>query len=438
MPTIPTISLKTAPIEFAEFKPVQYTPQITDSTLLAKSLSMQEARSEKARTALGSTDTLLNGIKNAINPEEYTWFENQANDIRKKIDDQIALGNTETAIRFAQEAGRDLARSVDMNNKVKANAAYQQELNKVENGAYSKITKRRWKDLNKYYDNGTGNWTAENFIPVNDISVADVWARAVANTPTRSKSSSGNKSNTRETTVDNNGKPINAFTKENVNGKSGTIINNNVLGVAKTITTSSNWSSGYNSKSKKDIMNIFNDLMSDPNIYAGVKQQYDNLVWLYDKSKSIIDNPNSTPEQIKQAETDLLTAQSALEDKDGFIHKDSNYFKTWVQKQADRYAQHSEFYNTSSSKGSSYGEHYNDVFTNINKNRAENYVEEHSPATDDTVPGPNRSFTAGIVFPTNQSTDQSNNSDGFNYNSVSIDANNYISLYEQNDSTTSN
>ena len=240
MPTIPTISLKTAPIEFAEFKPVQYTPQIADSTLLAKSLSMQEARSEKARTALGSTDTLLNGIKNAINPEEYTWFENQANDIRKKIDDQIALGNTETAIRFAQEAGRDLARSVDMNNKVKANAAYQQELNKVENGAYSKITKRRWKDLNKYYDNGTGNWTAENFIPVNDISVADVWARAVANTPTRSKSSSGNKSNTRETTVDNNGKPINAFTKENVNGKSGTIINNNVLGVAKTITTSSN------------------------------------------------------------------------------------------------------------------------------------------------------------------------------------------------------
>ena len=240
MPTIPTMSLKTVPIQFAEFKPVQYTPQIADSTLLAKSLSMQEARAEKARSALGSTDTLLNGIRNAINPEEYTWFENQANDIRKKIDDQIALGNTETAIKFAQEAGRDLARSVDMNNKVKANAIYQQELNKIKSGAYSELTKRRWEDTNTYYDNGTGNWKAKNFIPVKDISVSDVWANAVAKTPTRSKSSGGNRSDTKETTVDNAGRPIKAFTKETVNGKSGTIINNNVLGVAKTITTSSN------------------------------------------------------------------------------------------------------------------------------------------------------------------------------------------------------
>ena len=425
MPNIPTMSLKTAPIQFAEFKPVQYTPQIIDSTLLAKSLSKQEARAKEARTTLGNVDTLLASIKNAINPEEYNWFENQAKDIRKKIDDQIALGNTETAIRFAQEAGRDLARSIDMNNKVKANAAYQQELNKIETGAYDKITKRRWKDLNKYYDNSTGNWTAENFIPVKDISVSDVWAMAVAKTPTRSKSSSGNRSDTKEITVDNTGRPINAFTKENVNGKSGNIINNNVLGVAKTITTSNNWSSGYTSKSKEDIMNIFNDLMSDPNIYAGVKQQYDNLVWLYDKSKSIIDNPNSTPEQIKQAKIDLDTAQASLEDKDGFIHKDANYFKTWVQKQADRYAQHSEFYNTSSSKGSSYGEHYGDVFTSVNNNRAENYITDLSPDADGTVQGPNLSFTGDIGFPTNQPS----NLGGFDYRVVSTDAKDYTSLY---------
>lgn len=412
MPNIPTMSLKTAPIQFAEFKPVQYTPQIADSTLLAKSLSMQEARAKEARSTLGNTDTLLNGIRNAINPEEYNWFENQANDIRKKIDDQIALGNTETAIRFAQEAGRDLARSVDMNNKVKANATYQQELNKVKNGAYSELTKRRWEDTNTYYDNGTGIWKAENFIPVKDISVADVWARAVANTPTRSKSSSGNRSDTRETTVDNTGRPINAFTKENVNGKSGTIINNNVLGVAKTITTSSNWSSGYNSKSKEDIMNIFNDLMSDPNIYAGVKQQYDNLVWLYDKSISIINNPNSTPEQIKQAKTDLDTAQASLEDKDGFLHKDDNYFKTWVQKQANRYAEHSKFYNTSSSKGNSYGEHYGDVFTSVNNNRLENQVTELSPGADGTVQGPGITFTTSNLGLSSTPTSNS----GFDFN----------------------
>lgn len=412
MPTIPTMTLKTAPIQFAEFKPTQYTPQIADSTLLAKSLSIQEARAKEARTILGNTDTLLNGIRNAINPEEYTWFENQANDIRKKIDDQIALGNTETAIRFAQEAGRDLARSTDMQNKVRANTIYQQELNKVKSGAYSELTKRRWEDTNTYYDNGTGDWKAENFIPVKDISVSDVWANAVAKTPTRSKSSSGNKSNTSQTLVDNNGRPINAFTKEIVDGKSGTIINDNVLDVAKTTTTSSSWSSGYTSKSKEDIMNIFNDLMSDPNIYAGVKQQYDNLVWLYDKSTSIINNPNSTPEQIKQAKTDLDTAQASLEDKDGFLHKNDDYFKIWVQKQANRYAEHSKFYNTSSSSGSSNGTTYGDIFTSINTNRAQNYVTELSPGADGTVQGPGITFTtSNLGLPSTPTTNG-----GFNFN----------------------
>lgn len=425
MPNIPTMSLKTVPVKFAEFKPIQFTPQIDDGTLLAKSLAMQEARAEKARNALGNTDTLLNGIKNAINPEEYTWFENQANDIRKKIDDQIALGNTETAIRFAQEAGRDLARSVDMNNKVKANAAYQQELNKVESGAYSKITKRRWKDLNKYYDNGTGNWTAENFIPVNDISVADVWARAVSNTPTRSNSTSGSKSNTSQQLVDTSGRPIKATINETIDGKTSKIVNTNVLGPLTTTTSSSNWSSGYTSKSKEDIMNIFNDLMSDSNIFAGVKQQYDNLVWLYDKSKSIIDDPNSTPEQIKQAKTDLLTAQSTLEDKDGFVHKDDNYFKTWVQKQADRYAEHSKFYNTSSSHGTSNSTTYHsDVFNPINTVRMQNYVDDLSPAGEGTTSGPDITVTGGIGF----SNNQSNNLGGFNYN-VSTNATDYSVYY---------
>lgn len=389
MPNMPIMSLKTAPIQFAEFKPVQYTPQVADSTLLAKSLSMQEARAKEARGALGNTDTLLNGIRNAINPAEYDWFENQANDIRKKIDDQIALGNTETAIRFAQEAGRDLARSVDMNNKVKANTLYQQELNRIKSGGYSELTKRRWEDLNTYYDNGTGTWKAQNFIPTKDISVSDVWANAVAKTPTRSDTKGGNKSNTNETLVDSAGRPIKAFTKETVDGKTGNIINNNVLGVAVTRTSGSNWSSSYTSKSKEDIMNIFNDLMKDPNIYAGVKQQYDNLVWLYDKSMSIINNPNSTPEQKKQAETDLLTAQSSLEDKDGFIHKDNTYFDTWVQKQANRYAEHSKFRNTNTYKGVTNGVHYGDVFDNVNTNRNQNKVEELSPDNGDgTVPGP--------------------------------------------------
>lgn len=418
MPNIPTMSLKTAPIQFAEFKPVQYTPQIADNTLLAKSLLTQEARAKEARTTLGNTDNLLAGIKNAINPEEYNWFENQANDIRKKIDDQISLGNTETAIRFAQEAGRDLARSKDMHNKIHANAVYQQELNRIKNGAFSNITKRRWEDSNKYYDDGTGNWTAKNFIPVADMSVADVWARAVASTPTRSNTKGSSRSNTSQQLVDTNGRPINATTKETIDGKTSQIVSNNVSGPLTTTTSSSSWSSGYTSKSKEDIMNIFNDLMSDSNILAGVKQQYDNLVWLYDKSKSIIDDPNSTPEQIKQAKADLFTAQSSLEDKDGFIHKNGDYFKTWVQKQADRYAQHSQFRNTNTNNSTNNSTTYGNVFSDINTTRTQNLVEQYSPGAEGTVTGPSITVKRGLGFP----NDKPDNSSGYN---VSMDATDY-------------
>ena len=421
MPIIPTMTLKTAPIQFAEFKPTQYTPQIADSTLLAKSLSMQEARAKDARTTLGNTDTLLNGIRNTINPEEYTWFENQANDIRKKIDEQITLGNTETAIRFAQEAGRDLARSTDMQNKVRANTVYQQELNRIKKGNYSELTKRRWEDSNTYYDDGTGTWDAKNFIPTKDISVSDVWAAAVAKTPTRNNTTSRNNSTTSQTLVDKagnsidaDGKPIKGLITETVDGKTTTTINNNVLGTAKTTTSSTNSSFGYNSKSKEDIMNIFNDLMKDPNIFTGVKQQYDNLVWLYDKSTNIINNPNSTPEQIKQAKTDLLTAQSSLEDNDGFLHKDNeDYFNTWVQKQANRYAEHSKFYNTSTSRGSTNSESYNDsLFKDVNTIKSENQIRDLSPDISATVQGPSITVKTSILDCINL---QHNNS-GFDFN----------------------
>ena len=48
-------------------------------------------------------------------------------DRKKEIDDQISLGNFQSAIRIAQQSARDLKRDTDLQNKIKVNQLYNKE-----------------------------------------------------------------------------------------------------------------------------------------------------------------------------------------------------------------------------------------------------------------------------------------------------------------------
>ena len=82
------MSLKTAPLQFASFIPVQYTPQTVDYTSFARSMAAQEAREEKANQYLTFIDNTLAEKRKRLNKEDYGWLAEQTDKAIQEIDKQ--------------------------------------------------------------------------------------------------------------------------------------------------------------------------------------------------------------------------------------------------------------------------------------------------------------------------------------------------------------
>lgn len=393
MADIPTMSLKAAPIQYSAFTPIQYTPQIADSTLLAKSMAAQEARQEKANQYLLAIDNTLAEKRKLLNKADYDWMAQQANNVRAEVDKQLELGNWQSAIRVAQQSARDLTRNTELEDRIRANEIYTTERNKIQNGNYSPYTKRRWDYINKYQFNGTADWTP-TFRPTTDMSFADVMNIAVGRTPTRSRSSSWSKTRNSTTFADNNGTLVKSVTEPNEDN-SNTRVAEGVIGTFSTTTSAKGGSSSVQEKSKSDIMAIFKDMLKDDNIIGALRQQYDNMIWLYDQANSVLNNPNATEEELKQARTDLDVATSSLSNKDGFIYIGNDEdFNAWINAQAEQYFEDSEYRHTTTSSNSSVTTSYDpSIITAITTNRANQAISQFSPGVS-TTQGPNVTYKA--------------------------------------------
>ena len=391
MPDIPTMSLKVVPMQFSTFTPVKYTPKTADPTLLAQSMAAQETRQKEANQYLLAIDTTLNEKRKLLNKADYNWMANQADAIRAEVDKQLELGNWQSAIHAAQQAARDLNRNTELEDRIKANEVYTTERNKIQSGNYSKYTKRRWDDINKYSFNGTADWTP-TFQPVTDMSVADVWNIAVNRTPTRSKTSYSSKTSNSSTFLDNNGNVVNNITEKHTDdqGNTNTIVADGIVGTYSTTTTTKGGSTSVQEKRESDIIAIFNDMLKDGNIRSALRQEFDNMIWLYDQANSIINNPNATAEELKQARADLDVATSSLSNKDGFIYvgKDED-FNAWVKAQAAQYAKDSAYRHTDTRSNSSVTTSYDaSGLSTVNSNRNAKTIYQYSPNSA-TTGGPN-------------------------------------------------
>lgn len=396
MADIPTMSLKAAPMQFATFTPVQYTPQTADPTLLSRSMAAQEARQEKANQYLLAIDSTLAEKRKLLNKADYDWMAQQADAVRAEVDRQLELGNWQSAIRVAQQSARDLTRNTELEDRIRANEVYTAERNKIQSGNYSSYTKRRWDATNQYQFNGTADW-APTFRPVTDMSVADIWNIAVSRTPIRSKSSSWSRTGNTHTFLDNNGNLITDITEQHIDeqGNTNTRVADGVIGTYSTTTETHGGSSSVQEKRESDIIAMFNNMLKDDNIRGALRQEYDNMLWLYDQATSIIANPNSTEEQLKQARADLDVATSSLSNKDGFIYAGNDEdFNAWVNSQAAQYAKDSAYRHTSTSKNDSVTTSYSDgALGTVNSNRNAQAVNLYSPGFATTV-GPNITYTA--------------------------------------------
>lgn len=395
------MSLKTAPLKFASFTPVQYTPQTIDYTSFARSMAAQEAREEKANQYLTLIDNTLGEKRKLLNKEDYSWLAEQTDKAIQEIDKQNSLGNWQSAIRVAKQAATNIARNKELEDRITANEIYTTKRNKIQSGNYSPYTKRRWDAINKYKFNGTADWEA-TFKPVADMSRSDIWNIAVSRTPTRSNSVSSSKTRNSTNFVDNKGNIIKDITEKHTDeyGNTNTRVADGVIGTFSTTSVSKGSSSSVQEKRESDIINVFYDMLKDPNIKSALKQEYDNMLWLYDEANKVLSDPNATPEAIDQAKTDLDIATESLSNKDGFMYVGNNKdFDAWINSTVSQYAKNSAYKHTS--KNSSYSENtsYNDSSLGITiANRNAEAINRYSPGTS-TTGGPNVTYTTTPNIP---------------------------------------
>lgn len=398
---IPKMSLKVAPMQFATFTPTQYTPQTSDPTLLSKSLAAQEARQKEANQYLAVIDATLAENRKSLNKADYDWLADQTEALRSKIDEQYQLGNWQSVIRLSQQAARDLARNTELQDRIKANEIFTTERDKIQNGNYSKYTKRRWDAINNYNFNGTADWKP-TFNPVPDISIADIWHSAVSKTPVRSTSSSGSTTSDRNTFLDSSGNIISNPTETvtDSQGNTNTKVADGIIGQYSNTTTSTSGSKTVQEKREQDIVNVFYDMLKDSNVRGALRQEYDNMLWLYNEANAILNDPNSTEQDKKQAEIDLDTAKSSLSNKDGFIYAGTDKdFNAWLEAQARQYAKDSSYKHISTSGSSSTTTSYNDRALGVaNYNSQQQAVMDYSPFSYSTTSGPNISYTIPFSY----------------------------------------
>ena len=173
-------------------------------------------------------------------------------------------------------------------------------------------------------------------------------------------------------------------------GNTNTIVADGIVGTYSTTTTTKGGSTSVQEKRESDIIAIFNDMLKDGNIRSALRQEFDNMIWLYDQANSIINNPNATDEELKQARADLDVATSSLSNKDGFIYvgKDED-FNAWVKAQAAQYAKDSAYRHTDTRSNSSVTTSYDaSGLSTVNSNRNTKAIYQYSPNSA-TTEGPN-------------------------------------------------
>ncbi|AXF52165.1 MAG: hypothetical protein [crAssphage sp. isolate ctcc615] len=363
MADIPTMSLKTAPIQYAAFTPTQYTAQTADPTLLARSLQLQEAREKEANQNMDIIDTALGEIRNRLNVAEHDWLSDKANNIRKKIDDQIALGNYQSAIRIAQQEARDLKRDEDLQNKVTVNRLYQQERQKVQSMNIDTLTKRRWDALNKYSYNGTADWKAD-WTPVADINLSNLQNLAAQMTAADAKSKSWQKSGSNEILIDENGKETTDLTK--------------AVGIQQKTSTGRGGSNSFNMKTKEDMESTLRALLEDSNVNLSLAQKYDTTYWGYEDALTRSEDISLSETERRQAALDANRLKKQITDKNGIIIKD---YDDWVNKKVITMFENMEYNHTTESTSESDGIDYSNALFARNK-QAQNNNDSKIPEED--------------------------------------------------------
>lgn len=256
------MSLKAVPLQFAEFKPVTFTPAEANTEILNRSMEKIDAREKESIQARDVMSTTLNEIRSKLNPEEFAKFDEQAQQARDEINTQIELGRYGLAMSTAYGLGRKFADDTEWQNKIKTQEAREKAIAEMKQIVQNPLTRRRYEARNKYYYDGTGTWNDIIFKPVPNIIESQFWAEVEKRTPEKAGSTASSSSSSRPT----------------YDSYDGTTY------ATGSVSSESSSSKSYTQKNADDMFAVYKDLMNDPYWGEGMKQNFDDNKWLYDET----------------------------------------------------------------------------------------------------------------------------------------------------------
>ena len=92
---LPEMSIAQMQYTPATFQGVNFTPQVPDMNILARSLAQAEERQNKASEKKSEIDKTLAGLETKLHndKENKKWFANYKDNIEKQIQNEVNKGN---------------------------------------------------------------------------------------------------------------------------------------------------------------------------------------------------------------------------------------------------------------------------------------------------------------------------------------------------------
>lgn len=338
---LPKLTLKTAPMQFAEFKPIVYEQQVADTGILRESLNKVEARRREANSLKDQKLEVIKNIRNVLDPSEYANFDKQVGELSNRLNELISFGDTGGAIALANNAGSAMANDPTWQNKAMVKAERDKWIAEAKQAGFDSVTIRRMEEENPYYDDGSGKFKHGDYYK--SISVTDFLNLIARTTPTRQDAKGSTISRTGQT-FSKDGKVISSpVTSDNTIDP-----NANLLSQA---TNSSSSTVSINELREIDMYNLFEVIRKDSSLNRGLRTNFRDMQYLYKKSKQILDNPYATEEERQRASDDLNTALESLEGEDGYIINgdadDNEVFDKWIENSARKYFKNVAYKHTS-------------------------------------------------------------------------------------------
>lgn len=358
MPT-PTLSLKTTPFQFAEFKPIMYQQELADKNILRDSMNKLESRRREANQTRNAYEASIKAIRDILDPSEYGTFDKEFQEISDRIGNLIELGDSGEAIRIANTAAHDMANDPKWQNKAQVKAQRDKWLQEMKQRGYDSYTMRMIEDKNQYYDDGTGKFNHVDY--AQPLPLADMWNIAVSRTPTHQDTKGGTTQSSSYGFSKDEKKVNTPLTKDNA-------IDPNVSMLYKTQSTVGGSTSTTELKAE-DIYNTFKQLAKTSEFNGALRLRFDTMQYTYLKANEILEDPNATEEQKRQAAQDKQVALDALEGENGFLIKGDldkeEVFDKWVDKQAQDYFKTVQYKHTSVTSNTA-----NDIDYNLGSSRS--------------------------------------------------------------------